>query len=243
MSPLNFLILIRLTHVYEIQQQGSGERQFGYGKSNQGQNNYSQSEVGDQDAVENLNSEKYVCERGEATRTRKSSVVQHTNGCELNTHILERAEPDGYRHQSNDGPCQSPRCSRQYHVRSNGGKARALKWCSPGANYLDGPEVFGYGDFDILDRQRPSIQRQVKTGNRLESLDCAQPEFENRLQKAWENDRAKKRIQKKTREDLRQLGLLDKHGKARPKTRFGQVLPLGIFEVEVKIFLQSSRER
>lgn len=132
---------------------------------------------------------------------------------------------------------------RQYPARSRGGRARARRCSSFATNYLDGPEIFGYGDFDILDRQRPSIQPRDKTGNWLKSLEYVNPELEASMQKTWENDREKKKTQKKTRKDLRQLGLLDKHGKARSTSRFGQGLSLGNVEVEVKVFLQSSRER
>ncbi|KAI8939740.1 hypothetical protein NX059_003485 [Plenodomus lindquistii] len=70
-----------------------------------------------------------------------------------------------------------------------------------------------YGGFDIMDTDRPSLRPRKKgrRGQMPPELDDA--DLNDQLQNAWENDRAKKRLKKAEREELRQQGLLGRKGK------------------------------
>lgn len=132
----------------------------------------------------------------------------------------------------------------QSQVLPKAGKIKKSKKVrSSAATFPDESDVFDYGEFDILDRQRPSIQPRGKTKNRHINLEPCDLVFENSMQIAWEGDREKKKLRKQAREDLRQLGLLDKKGKASLKSRYSQGLSLGDVEEQLKGFLQSPQER
>lgn len=113
---------------------------------------------------------------------------------------------------------------------------------SSAALFLDEPDVDGYGEFDIMDRQRPSIQSRSMKIRRLNTQPCDMV-FENHMQLTWEGDRAKKKLRKQAREDLRQLGLLDKKGKVSHKSKYSPGFSLGELEEQIKFLLQSSQER
>lgn len=124
-----------------------------------------------------------------------------------------------------------------------GNVRKSQKSPSSAVIFLDEPSVFDYGEFDIMDRQRPSIQHRGNMKNWHSSLEPCDLAFENRMQLTWEGDRAKKRLRKQAREDLRQLGLLDKKSKVSLKSRYAQGMSLGDLEEQIKIFLESSKER
>ncbi|KAG6021866.1 hypothetical protein E4U19_005397 [Claviceps sp. Clav32 group G5] len=68
-------------------------------------------------------------------------------------------------------------------------------------------------DFDILDRNRPSVQRVRRgKGVRAKDVGCSSfdSDLEQQLQIAWKNDRRRKKERKQQRDELRMLGLLRK---------------------------------
>jgi hypothetical protein len=98
---------------------------------------------------------------------------------------------------------------QQARVRSN----RDMTFPSASA-MADALAMDPYGGFDIMDTERPSL-KQKKKGRRgqmppeLEDVD-----LNEQLQAAWVADRAKKRVKKAEREELRQQGLLGRKGKS-----------------------------
>lgn len=129
-------------------------------------------------------------------------------------------------------------------VLSKAGNVRNFKkYRSSPAVFLDEADFLDYGEFDIMDRQRPSIQSRGNTRSRHLNAEPPDIVFENRMQLAWEGDRAKKKLRKQARADLRQLGLLDKKGKVSLRSKYAQGLSLGDIEEKFKILLQSSQER
>ena len=146
--------------------------------------------------------------------------------------------------QENDEPWLTNMTLIHPRVLSKAGNMRkAKKSRSSAAIFLDEPGVLDYGEFDIMDRQRPSIQLRRNARSRRVCSEPCDTVFANRMQRAWEGDRAKKKLRKQAREDLRQLGLLDKKGKISLKSKYTQGLSLGDLEEQIQIFLQSSKER
>ena len=108
---------------------------------------------------------------------------------------------------------------------------------------LDEPGFLDYGEFDIMDRQRPSIQNRGNMNSRHFNIEPCDMIFENHMQLVWEGDRAKKKLRKQARENLRQLGLLGKKGKVNLISQNARGFSIGHVEEQIKNFLQSSKER
>lgn len=64
-----------------------------------------------------------------------------------------------------------------------------------------------YGNFDIMDLNRPSLGRLPKGRSRIAALGL-DDEHAHKMELLWENDRSKKKIRKQEREELRAQGLL-----------------------------------
>lgn len=121
--------------------------------------------------------------------------------------------------------------------------SKMKKPCSSAAISLGEPDLLDYGDFDIMDRQRPSIQRGGNMKSRHLNTESCDMTLESHMQQVWEGDRAKKKLRKQARENLRSLGLLDKKGKGKLKPQNSQGLPLSGVGEQIKNFLQSSEKR
>ncbi|KAF2481960.1 hypothetical protein BDY17DRAFT_325463 [Neohortaea acidophila] len=131
--------------------------------------------------------------------------------------------------------------------KSNGSRRRSGRGNDtfPDASALaDTVEQYGEHGFDIMDFDRPSL-RPTKKGRKgrpppeLEAL--SDDELRETMMSTWDNDRAKKRLKKAEREDLRMQGLLGSAGKS-GKADLSQKYPLGIstrqIHEELRIFLQ-----
>jgi hypothetical protein len=62
-------------------------------------------------------------------------------------------------------------------------------------------------EFDVMDLERPSLQKKKK-GKLAAVPQVSDDELQQKLNKAWDNDRSKKRVRKVQREELRRQGLL-----------------------------------
>jgi hypothetical protein len=71
-----------------------------------------------------------------------------------------------------------------------------------------------YGGFDIMDTERPSLKPKKKGRRGQMPPELDDSDLNEQLQNSWEADRAKKRLKKAEREELRQQGLLGRKGKA-----------------------------
>ncbi|KAG9192398.1 hypothetical protein G6011_11132 [Alternaria panax] len=74
-------------------------------------------------------------------------------------------------------------------------------------------EMDPYGGFDIMDTERPSLKPKKKGRRGQLPPELDDSDLNEQLQNAWANDRAKKRLKKAEREELRQQGLLGRKGK------------------------------
>ena len=107
-------------------------------------------------------------------------------------------------------------------------------------DFLDSEQ---YGDFDVMDRERMSIQRKPKKCRQPEDfLELSDPELLQDLSAAWQNDRKKKKQKKQEREELRSQGLLGRNGKRDLKAKYRNGMSIDELKDEIKDFLMSPTE-
>ncbi|CCE34765.1 hypothetical protein E4U22_007864 [Claviceps purpurea] len=101
-------------------------------------------------------------------------------------------------------------------------------------------------DFDILDRNRPSVQR-VRGGKGVRAKDVGfsncDSDLEQQLQVAWKNDRRRKKERKQQRDELRVLGLLRKKNAVDDlKLKYPSGMSILQVAQELRSFLQKGDE-
>ena len=100
-----------------------------------------------------------------------------------------------------------------------------------------------YGDFDIMDRDRPGL-RPVSGRGPPVAYGVSDEELRAVMQSTWAADREKKKIRKQEREELRAQGLLGGgNKKADLSTRYSQGIGAQQILDEIRAFLGSSHER
>ena len=113
----------------------------------------------------------------------------------------------------------------------------------------DSVEQYGENGFDIMDFERPSL-RPTKKGRKgqlppeLEAL--SDEELKENMSYAWDNDRAKKRLKKAERDELRAAGLLGssgKKGKADLRDKYAFGMSSRQIHDELRIFLADDGQR
>lgn len=78
-------------------------------------------------------------------------------------------------------------------------------------------DVEGYGAFDVMDHERPSLKPGRRKGHEnTVSFGLSDSELELSLQATWAADRKRKSAKKQEREELRALGILGKKNKFKP---------------------------
>lgn len=133
----------------------------------------------------------------------------------------------------------------QGHRKSGKKGTRHGKPSFPSASALaDALEADPYFGFDIMDFDRPSLRNKTKGKQSTPEVVLSDSEFEIELQQAWQNDRTKKRLRKKEREELRAQGVLGrKGGTADLKVKYSKEMNMEDFMTELRSFLLSSRNR
>lgn len=94
-----------------------------------------------------------------------------------------------------------------------------------------------YGDYDIMDLDRPSLGRLPKGRSRVAALGLNDDNTATRMEVLWENDRSKKKIRKQEREELRAQGLLG------PKSKDSATMSSDDIKSAIREFLVSSATR
>ena len=162
----------------------------------------------------------------------------------LDSATLHQATDDGDEHQGQDESSLSNVYLRRSRVAPEAEKIRTSEKSNLYLSSIpDENEIFDYGEFDIMDRQRPSIQSRGKKKHRHLPLEPNNSDLERSMQLTWEGDRMKKKLRKQAREELRQLGLLDKKSKVRLNPKYPQDLLPGDAKEQIKVFLQSPQAR
>jgi hypothetical protein len=103
-----------------------------------------------------------------------------------------------------------------------------------------------YGEFDIMDFERPSLSRKKGKGKRGEpTFEGVDSDLEAALKVAWNKDRETKKARKEERERLRSEGLLGKKNsrQADLDDKYSEGLSMEQVKQEFVTFLASSRER
>ncbi|KAJ5555470.1 hypothetical protein N7535_007908 [Penicillium sp. DV-2018c] len=123
------------------------------------------------------------------------------------------------------------------------GVSRRGKPSFPSASaFADALESDPYFGFDIMDFDRPSLRKKAKGKKSLPDLVLSDSEFELKLQEAWQNDRTKKKMRKKEREELRAQGLLGrKAGNPNLTVKYPKEMNMEQFMTEVRSFLLSPK--
>ena len=99
-----------------------------------------------------------------------------------------------------------------------------------------------YGDFDIMDFERPSLQRKTN-GRKGAPPPITDEELDKAMQNAWNNDRAKKKLRKEVREEVRRQGLLGKKSDTNMTSNYREGITASQLKVEIRSFLLSNYER
>lgn len=100
-------------------------------------------------------------------------------------------------------------------TRGGKGRSRLSEPSFPSATAMaDALDLDPYGGFDVMDTERPSLRPRKKGRRGQAPPELSDSDLNEQLQASWEADRAKKRLKKAEREELRKQGLLGRKGKA-----------------------------
>ena len=113
--------------------------------------------------------------------------------------------------------------------------------CANGVTDL--PDEGPYNGFDIMNQERPSLRKSLKSRRAEPDLRCSDLELEQSIEIAWQRDRMKKRLRKQEREDLRARGLVGGKGKVDMRAKYGEGMSIDDVKGEIRIFLLSPMER
>jgi len=132
-----------------------------------------------------------------------------------------------------------PNKRRQHRAK---GSSKRSQQSFPSASALaDALDMDPYNGFDVMDTDRPSLRPRKKGRRSQLPLEIEDTDLNDQIQASWEADRAKKRLKKAEREELRKQGLLGRKGKSPKlsvKYQHGIIMP-DVIE-EIREFLISS---
>ncbi|KAI4260850.1 MAG: hypothetical protein LQ352_000005 [Teloschistes flavicans] len=100
-----------------------------------------------------------------------------------------------------------------------------------------------YSGFDVMDHERPSLQKTSKGRRSAPIFELSDVELEASLQVAWDKDRSKKKLRKKEREELRAQGHLGRQSQTDIRPKYVEGLSFEELKVELMDFVVSSRQR
>ncbi|KAG9247491.1 hypothetical protein BJ878DRAFT_177841 [Calycina marina] len=100
-----------------------------------------------------------------------------------------------------------------------------------------------YDGFDVMDFERPSLQKKPKGRKGKMIFGLSDSELEEPRRMAWDNDRRRKKEKKEEREELRSQGLLgSKNGKIEMKVKYKEGMSFNHIKAEFKNFLMGNDE-
>ncbi|KAH7085553.1 hypothetical protein BKA63DRAFT_459137 [Paraphoma chrysanthemicola] len=140
--------------------------------------------------------------------------------------------------KASSGALGKSRHKRQQQVRGNRNAT------FPSASALaDALTMDPYGGFDIMDTERPSLKTKKKGRRGQMPPELDDSDLNEQLQNAWEADRAKKRLKKAEREELRQQGLLGRKNRSpNLKVKYKDGLSMEDVVEEIRAFILSDRQ-
>lgn len=128
-------------------------------------------------------------------------------------------------------------------LRNRGKKIRSSNQLPSTSTFTGVLNTDALDDVDVIDQGRLNLEKKSRGRRGMPVLELTDTEIENSIQLAWENDRAKKKIYKQEREELRAQGLLGKKNKADLKSKYSQAMSMAELKNEIEEFLSSSLER
>ncbi|KAI9749904.1 MAG: FG-nucleoporin nsp1 [Chaenotheca gracillima] len=120
------------------------------------------------------------------------------------------------------------------------GRSKRAKGEIPSASVV----ADAYDDFDVMDWERPSVQKKPKGRKADLPFELSDSELEATLRSTWTRDRDKKKAKKQEREELRSEGLLGKSKKGKPdlKAKYKEGMDIEDIKDEIRDFLISDRQ-
>jgi hypothetical protein len=118
---------------------------------------------------------------------------------------------------ASDGPSPSERVDKPpgRRPRQSKGRAKRREPSFPSATAMaDALDLDPYNGFDVMDTERPSLRPRKKGRRGQAPPELSDSDLNEQLQATWDADRAKKRLKKAEREELRKQGLLGRKGRA-----------------------------
>lgn len=131
-------------------------------------------------------------------------------------------------------------------LRKRGQKARFTNHLPATSAFTGVLNVDAFDDVGVIDQGCPNPRKKSKGRRGLPVLELTDTELENSIQLAWENDRAKKKIRKQEREELRAQGLLGKKSKTGSKSEYAEYAEgkaMAYIKNAIEGFLLSSFDR
>jgi hypothetical protein len=104
--------------------------------------------------------------------------------------------------------------ARRRPRQTKGGGRRSEPSFPSASAMADALDADPYNGFDVMDTERPSLRPRKKGRRGQAPPELSDSDLNEQLQSSWEADRAKKRLGKAEREELRKQGLLGRKGKA-----------------------------
>ncbi|MCJ1399277.1 hypothetical protein MMC11_002479 [Xylographa trunciseda] len=129
----------------------------------------------------------------------------------------------------------------QHTKRDNPKSGKSRSSFASASIFADVLAQYPYNGFDVMDRDRRSLRKRPKGRRGVLPPELSDSDFELSMQLAWDNDRAKKKVQKQHREELRAQGLLGKRDKVDLNDRYAEGISIGQMKNEIKDFLMSDR--
>lgn len=134
----------------------------------------------------------------------------------------------------------------QYSTKSKKGNRSGQNLFPSASAFADALDADPYYGLDIMDFNRPSLQKKSK-GKKppaLEDLMLSDSDLDFQIHEAWQNDRKKKKTKKKERDELRSQGLLGRNpGDADLKIKYAKGMNMEDFIIELRTFLLSPKNR
>ncbi|GAB1211088.1 hypothetical protein ATERTT37_000200 [Aspergillus terreus] len=113
---------------------------------------------------------------------------------------------------------------------------------APATAFADALEMDPYYGLDMMDFDRPSLRKKKKGKHLPLDMVLSDSDLEMELERAWKNDREKKRIKKQQREQLRAQGLLGrKSDDPDMKSKYALNMGFDDLKVEIRTFMLSSK--
>ena len=109
----------------------------------------------------------------------------------------------------------------------------------PRSHQIDGLHSREHEEFDVMDRDRPSLRQAHNGRRRTLPFEPSDSDLAETMRLAWEKDREVKKLRKQEREKLRVQGLLDHNGTIDIRHKYKHGMSLLQIRQEMEMFIAS----